>query len=171
MKTLATFAFCLALLAGSAPLRAEPRQAAAPEIEVVRAYWAVAGPPGDPCTDCPPLSGAVYDSRWRNRPVKYFATAELRNRGAKAIKSLEVDFVFTDPATGVEFLRYRVHSDRRVGRGKRVEFRRPVRDAKKEGGYTPALPDDATLARTNNTSPRLEFARVEYEDGSVWSRH
>ena len=170
MKRLAKFAFCLALLAGSVPPRAEAQQAPAPEIEIVRTYWAVAGPPGDPCTDCPPLSKTADDSRWRNRPVKYIATAELRNRGRQAVKSLEVDFVFTDPATGAELLRYRARSDRRIGPGKRVEIRRFVRDAKKEGGYTPALPDDATLARTDNTAPRLELARVEYADGSVWSR-
>ena len=170
MKALVQFTFCLALLAGSAPLRAESQQATAPAIEIVRTYWAVAGPPTDPCKDCPPLTEAAYQSRWRNRPVKYVAVAELRNRGAKAIRSVEVDFVFTDPATGAEFLRYRVHSDRRIGPGKRVKFRRSVRDAKKESGYTPALPDDATLTRTDNATPRLEFARVEYADGSVWSR-
>jgi hypothetical protein len=113
---------------------------------------------------------ANWDYRWRNRPVKYVALAELRNRGQRAVKSVDVEFVFTDRATGSEFLRYRVHSDRRIGPGKRVEIRRLVRDAKKESGYTPALPDDATLSRTENAGPRLELARVEYEDGSVWSR-
>lgn len=170
MRVFATFAFCLALLAGSAPLRAESRQAAAPEIEVVRTYWTVAGPPTDPCPECSSGLQANWDYRWRNRPVKYVAAAELRNRGKQAIKSVDVDFVFTDPATGAEFLRYRVHSDRRIGPGKRAEFRRLVRDVKKEKAYTPALPDDATLKRTDNTSPRLEVARVEYADGSVWSR-
>jgi hypothetical protein len=170
MRVLAAFAFSLALLAGSAPVRAQSLQATAPAIEVVRTYWAVAGPPTDPCPECSNGLQANSDYRWRNRPVKYVAIAELRNRGRQAIKSVDVDFVFTDPATGVEFLRYRVRSDRRIGPGKRVEFRRSVRDAKKEKAYTPTLPDDATLERTGNTSPRLEFARVEYEDGTVWSR-
>ena len=170
MKGLAKLAFCLALLAGSAPLRAESQQATAPEIEIVRTYWAVAGLPGQPCTDCPGLPKAAFDYRWRSRPVKYVAMAELRNRSKQAIRSVDVDFVFTDPATGVEFLRYRVHSDRRIGPGQRVKVGRSVRDAKKESGYRPALPDAATLSRTDNTTPRLEFARVEYADGSVWSR-
>jgi hypothetical protein len=170
MKALVKFAFGLALLAGSTPLRAESGQTTAPEIEIVKSYWGVHGPPADPCDNCPPLSGAAQDSMWRNRPVKYVAIAELRNRSAKTIKSLDVDFVFTDPATGVEYLRYRVHSERSIGRGKKVEVRRFVRDAKKENGYTPALPDEAILSRIGNTTPRLEFARIEYADGSVWNR-
>ena len=169
MRALAKLTFCLALLAGSVPLRAEAGQAPPPSIEVVRQYWAEAGLPEQPCTDCPDLPKAAFDYRWRSRPVKYVAFAHLRNRGRQAVRSIDLDFVFTD-AAGVEFLRYRVRSERRIGVGKRVEIRHYIRDAKKESGYTPALPDDATLRRADNTAERLEVARVEYEDGSVWTR-
>jgi hypothetical protein len=171
MRCLITLLFILALLAGSVPLRAESRQATTPEIEVVRHFWAETGPSGMvPCTECPGLPKAYSDNVWRSRPAKYVAWVELRNRNRQAIKSIDMDFVFNDPATGVEFLRYHVHSKRRIGSGKRVEIRHFVRDVKKESGYTPSLPDEATLRRTYGLQARLEFARIEYADGSVWSR-
>src|SRR5947209_2918486 len=108
MKRLSKPGFFFVVLAGSAA--AEP--ARPPQIELHRLIWVGAGYPScDTCLAEPQTSVAYYTRRFEKREFQWFALAKLRNLGPKAIKSIDLDFVFTNLVTKEEFLRYHMHSD------------------------------------------------------------
>jgi hypothetical protein len=169
MKSLGALMFCLALLVITAQAQTSASQTGQPNLELGRYMWAELGYPGGPCTDCAGLPQATLDYRWNSRPDKYIALVELRNRGSKAIKSIDLDFVFVDAVTNQEFLRYRVHSDRQIGPGQKREVRQVVRDVEREAdNYIPARPGKEILSRATSSQVKLAVTRIEYVDGSVW---
>ncbi len=160
-----------------------------PQLELHKILWVEAGYPS--CEICPiePQSAAAYYSRkFESREFKYFGLAKLRNTGSKTIKSMDLDFVFTDIATKQEFLRYRMHSDRQIKPGAEKDVSERVRDATFAGNnYSPIQPSQAILSRAvlawpvnapivDNGGRRptdllsLEVVRVVYSDGSVWQK-
>jgi len=187
MKRLSLLVFCLSLLAVEANAQNSTRPSLQPRLECRNYMWVEVGP-SDPCDLC--LTQTVIDyheRRWERRKIKYMALAKLLNQGSKAIKSIDLDFVFSDIASRKEFLRYRIHSDREIRPGQEKDIRHFVRDVKVEGGnFTPAQPDQNMLSRALEAIPpnlpveykgrfknstalvTLSIARVEYVDGTVW---
>ncbi|HZT60378.1 MAG TPA: hypothetical protein VFA21_17365 [Pyrinomonadaceae bacterium] len=105
-------------------------------------------------------SGVVFSvKRGTGYVFKYTARATVRNTGAKAIKSIEWDYVFTDPDGGKELRRYRLQSKQQV-----------------EPGATAALVKEVAISPDENTHhitagrQTVEITRVEFADGSVWRR-
>ena len=167
MKRLGALILPLTLLVVHAQAQTPTSRPVNTDLELGRHLWRELGLPGGPCSDC--SLQKVVDYRWNSRKYKYIALAELRNRGAKTIKAIDIDFVFIDAATGQEFLRYRVHSDRKIGPGQKREIRQLVRDVKKENNnYSPAMPPQNLISRAEFSELKLLVTRIEYVDGSVW---
>lgn len=92
----------------------------------------------------------VYgEGSWRAASVK------LTNTGAKGIKRVHFDFVFTYPQTGAEVLRLAVRSPKRLRAGQTRLFRKEVK-----GSKTNRRGDGARLS--------VEVKEIVYADGSVW---
>lgn len=170
MRRLSSLGVCLLALAVATGAQTAPAPQAALGVEVGKFMWAEVGLPGGVCDDCPGLPRAVFDYRWRSRKYKYLASAEVENNGPKVIKSIELDFVFTDAGTGRERLRYRVRSDLKIRPGQKKEARKLVRDVKAEGSnYSPANPSHELLSLTD-ARVKVVVNRIEYADGSLWQR-
>ncbi|MDX6383920.1 MAG: hypothetical protein QOK48_1493 [Blastocatellia bacterium] len=108
----------------------------------------------------------------KRRPVDTHPRVLLQNTGTKTIKAFDLDFVFLDPQTTVEFLRYRFHAKRTLKAGKVREFSQDVfqKVGDKRGNYTPGKPSIDLLLRTKDSVQKVRVQRIEYADGSVWER-
>ena len=85
------------------------------------------------------------------------ASVAVTNDGAKAVKSVRLDFVFTDPATGAEVNRIHHRSKKTL---------RPGETA----GTTKEVIGSARHRRGDGMEVSVEVTEVVYEDGSVWRR-
>lgn len=86
------------------------------------------------------------------------ASVSLTNTGARAVKTVRLEFVFTDPSTGAEVLRLRHRTTKKLKPGITKLIRKEVRASRrtKRG-------DDARLS--------VEVTEIVYADGTVWERH
>ncbi|HEY0170825.1 MAG TPA: hypothetical protein VGB98_07370 [Pyrinomonadaceae bacterium] len=88
----------------------------------------------------------------------------LRNDGARPVKAVEWDYVFTDAATGQELGRRRFAGGEKIGPGKKKEF----------AFFIPAPPTRTISADALDRKERVGLAEevvvigVLYEDGTVW---
>lgn len=115
---------------------------------------------------------AIYN---RGRPVKvdnrspfttYVYKAKVTNNDAKAIRAIDWDYVFYDPATAKEVARHQLKNNVKLQPGKSTEISRRT--------ATPPT----TVVDVNKTgkkikeqyAERVEIQRIEYADGSVWER-
>ena len=170
MRRLSSLGACLAALTLTVVAQHVPAPGSPPGVEIIKFMWAEVGYPGGSCDDCPGLPEKAVEYRWESRKYKYVALAEVLNGGAKAIKAVELDFVFADAATEREQLRYRVRSELKISPGQKKEVRKLVRDVKVEGSnYRPANPSRELLSLTASPA-KLVVMRVEYADGSIWQR-
>lgn len=88
---------------------------------------------------------------------KYTAKATLRNGGAKTIKAIFWDYVFTDAREQKELKRYKLQSKQQILPGETVLLVRDVvLDPK----------DEARHLTTGKQS--VEITKIEYTDGSIW---
>lgn len=85
------------------------------------------------------------------------ASVALTNDGAKTVKSVRLDFVFTDPATGAEVNRIHHRSKKRLRPGENALTQKEVLGSKRH-------------ARGDGMRLSVEVTEVVYEDGSVWRR-
>jgi hypothetical protein len=83
------------------------------------------------------------------------ASVALTNNGPKTVKSVRMDFVFTDPATGAEMNRIHHRSKKRLRPGESALTRKEVMGSKRH-------------RRGDGTEVSAEVTEVVYEDGSVW---
>jgi len=88
----------------------------------------------------------------------------LRNDGAKTIKSIDWDYCFVDPTTNQELARHQFTSDETIKPGKSKEIsvlylKPPVKTV-----------DVGSLKKKERSSfaGRIEIARLQFSDGSVW---
>lgn len=115
---------------------------------------------------------AIYD---RGRPVKidnrspfttYVYKAKVTNNDAKAIRAIEWDYVFYDPATEKEVGRHPLKNDVKLQPGKSTEISRRIASPP-----TPVVDIQKTAKKIKEQyAERVEIQRVEYADGSVWQR-
>jgi hypothetical protein len=168
MKCLFSF-FCFTILAVTTFAQNPSAPVAQPGVEFGRQRWTETGFPTALCGDCAGLPQAAMDYRWKNRELKYIAFAEVRNTGTKTIESLDLDFVFMDPLSLHEFLRYHVRADVKIKPGRMKEVRAFARDVKTESSnYQPENPSQQVLAKTLSSPLKLMVTRIRYTDGSVW---
>ena len=83
------------------------------------------------------------------------ASVALTNDGAKTVKSVRLDFVFTDPATGAEVNRIHHRSKKLLRLGQSVMTQKEVMSSKRH-------------ARGDGMAVSVEVTEVVYEDGSTW---
>ena len=104
-----------------------------------------------------------FSDRGRSWPVSItssggwrWASVELAYAGAKKIRRVHLDFVFTDPQTGAEVLRISMRTPKRLRAGQTRLFRKEV---------------NATETNRRGDGARLsvEIKEVVYADGSVWT--
>lgn len=88
---------------------------------------------------------------------KYKAQATFRNAGAKAVKAVEWDYVFSEPEGGKELKRYRLQSKQPIAAGATETLAKEVFIKPEENSR------HLTAGRQS-----VSVARVEYADGSVW---
>jgi len=111
---------------------------------------------------------AILEQQRRRSPPRYGFMYKLsvRNTGAKAIKSLDWDHVFFDPATETETGRHRFTGDEKIGSGKQREF----------SVFIPAPPsrtvsvDKLIKGERDSIGERVVIMLIKYADGSVWQR-
>jgi hypothetical protein len=90
----------------------------------------------------------------------------LQNNGARAVREVEWDYVFTDAATGQELGRHKFAGGEKIAPGKKREF----------SYFIPAPPTRTVSASALNRKEREGLAeqvivvRVIYDDGTVWQR-
>ena len=94
---------------------------------------------------------SASDGMWRGSFVR------VTNTGAVAVKSVRMEFVFTDPADGAEVLRVSHRSKKRLKPGDDYEYRKTVRR-------------NARTRRGDGARMSVELTEVVYADGTVWHR-
>ena len=112
---------------------------------------------------------AVLEAARRKGPPRYGFRYKLsvRNEGAKAVKELDWDYVFTDAATNEELGRHKFTSEGRVapGKGKDFSFFIPNPPTLRVSAY--ALDSKNERAGLNE---QVVLVRILYEDGTVWQK-
>jgi hypothetical protein len=90
----------------------------------------------------------------------------VHNDGAKAVKELDWDYVFTDAATGDEIGRHKFTSEGRVSPGKAREFSFfiPNPPTLRVSAYALDKNERASLGE------QIVLVRILYEDGTTWQR-
>lgn len=113
---------------------------------------------------------ALLEIARRKGPPRYGFRYKLsvKNDGAKAVKELDWDYVFTDSATGDELGRHKFTSEGRVPAGKSKEFSFFIPNP-------PTMRVSAYTLDSKNERAGLQeqvvVVRVLYEDGSVWRKN
>ena len=111
---------------------------------------------------------ALLEIARRKGPPRYGFRYKLsvRNEGAKAVREVDWDYVFTDASTHEELGRLKFTSDERVSPGKGREF----------SFFVPRPPTLRVSAYALDRKERdgldeqVVLVRVLYEDGTVWQR-
>lgn len=120
-----------------------------------------------------PASGEIHVRGGRSRdPVKCIARVTLQNTSTKTVKGFDLDYVFLDPQTDTEFLRYSFHSKDtlRPGKSRKVTQEIYQNAGRYRRRYSPLKPEADTLLRTKESLVKIVFKRVQYSDGSTWQR-
>lgn len=157
--------FLLAALAAVCGARAFDRDAPAPDVAVLSFEWKYAGydraetvkdnessASADPSTTYKITRGTLY-------VFKYTAKATMKNTGAKAIKSVSWDYVFTDEKERKELKRYRFQSKQQILPGETQALTVGI-------GLDPK--EKTRYITTGKQS--VEITKLEYADGSVWKK-
>jgi hypothetical protein len=157
------------LLAGvmvaSTAARTPDEGAAAPDVSVLSFDWKYAGyvraetVQGNESKSSTDNSTAVKLSRQTVYVFKYTAKATLKNTGARAIKNVSWEYIFTDAKEQKELKRYRFQSKQQILPGETQLLSRDVE----------LDPKDNTRHITTGKQS-VEITRIEYTDGSVWRK-
>jgi len=99
---------------------------------------------------------APSSSAGRARTLRH-ASVALTNDGTKTVKSVRLDFVFTDPSTGAEVNRIRHRSKKTLRPGESVTTKKEVIASPRH-------------RRGDGMKVSAELTEVVYADGSVWRR-
>ena len=90
---------------------------------------------------------------------KYTAKVVLKNTGAKMVKEVSWDYVFTNPESGKEVRRFKIQSRQQILPGQSETLAKDIGIAPEE--------DTRSL---NSAKQSVEVTRIEYADGSTWRR-
>jgi hypothetical protein len=112
---------------------------------------------------------ALLEIARRKGPPRYGFRYKLsvKNGGAKAVKELDWDYVFTDSVTGEVIGRHKFTSEGRVapGKGREFSFFIPNPPTLRVSAYALDKNERAGLQE------QVVLIRVLYEDGTVWQKH
>jgi len=111
---------------------------------------------------------SIIAAQHKSKPPRYafLYKASFRNRAERPTKTIDWDYVFTDPASGEEVGRHQFTSDEKIGPGK-------------QGGATVyiAAPPARTISvealnskERASVAGRVEVVRIVYADDTVWQR-
>ena len=112
---------------------------------------------------------ALIDRMRQQAPPRYgfMYKASVKNNSARAIKSIDWDYIFLDATTGAELGRHQFTSDERVGPGKSKELQVFI-----------SRPPTRTISvyalnnkERDGLDERIELVRIVYVDGTIWERH
>jgi hypothetical protein len=163
LKAALTSLLLVGLMVASLPAQAVDDSAAAPDVSVLSFDWKYAGyvraetVKGNESISSTDTSTAVKLSRKKIYVFKYTAKAALKNSGAKTVKIVSWDYVFTDAKEQKELKRYKLQSKQQILPGETQLLSRDVElDSK----------DNTRHITTGKQS--VEITRIEYTDGSVW---
>ncbi len=165
MKAALTSLLLAGLIIASLPAQALDDTAAAPDVSVLGFDWKYAGyvraetVKGNESISSTDTATALKMSRKTIYVFKYTAKATLKNTGAKTIKTVSWDYIFTDAKEQKELKRYRLQSKQQIPPG---EMQLLSRDVELD-------PKDNTRHITTGKQS-VEITRIEYTDGSVWRR-
>jgi len=90
---------------------------------------------------------------------KYTAKASLKNTGAKSIKAVSWDYVFTDKANQKEVKRFKIQSKQQIPPGETVTLLKDI-----------GLDPEEDTRQLGQSKQAVEITRIEYTDGSVWRK-
>jgi len=109
---------------------------------------------------------ARIETEARGPFTTYIYKAKVTNNDTKAIRAIEWDYVFYDPATEKEISRHALKNSLKLQPGKSAELSRrtanpptTVVDVQKTGKKI-----------KEQYAERVEIQRIEFADGSVWQR-
>lgn len=148
----------------STPAQTIDDGAAGPDVSVLSFDWKYAGyvrsetVKGNESISSTDTSTAVKLSRKTIYVFKYTAKATLKNAGAKTIKVVSWDYIFTDAKEQKELKRYRLQSKQQILPNETQLLSRDIE----------LDPKDNTRHMTGKQS--VEITKIEYTDGSVWRR-
>lgn len=163
MKAALTSLLLVALVVASLSAQALDDKAAAPDVSVLNFDWKYAGHvraetvKGNESISSTDTSTALKMSRKTIYVFKYTAKATLKNTGARTIKAVSWDYIFTDAKEQKELKRYRLQSKQQILPGETQLLTRDV-------GLDPK--DSARHIAIGKQS--IEITRIEYTDGTVW---
>jgi hypothetical protein len=108
----------------------------------------------------------VAATREKKGPPRYgfLYKVSVKNDGAKAVREIDWDYVFTDAATGEEVGRREFTSEEKIepGRKKELSFLVPSPPARTISVYSLNQKESASL------TGRVVLVRILYADGTVW---
>jgi hypothetical protein len=163
LKAALTSLLLVGLVVTSLPAQVLDESGAAPDVSVVSFDWKYAGYvraetiKGNESISSTDTSTAVKLSRKTIYVFKYTAKARLKNKGAKSIKAVWWDYIFTDAVERRELKRYKLQSKQQILPGETQLLSRDVE----------LDPKDNTRHITTGKQS-IEITRIEYTDGSVW---
>lgn len=164
MKAALTCLLLVGLVIASAARTLE-EDSASPDVAVLSFDWKYAGydraetVKGNESISNTDTSTSVKMSRKTIYVFKYTAKVIIKNKGAKTIKAVSWDYVFTDAKEQKELKRYNLQTKQQLLPG---EMRTLTRDV----GLDPK--DNTRHVMTGRQS--VEITKIEYTDGSVWRR-
>lgn len=114
-----------------------------------------------------PRPGRGLVSKWRRPLVDgYTYQTTIENRGAKTVKAVNWEYVFTDAINQSVLARHSFYSKARIAPGRR-------RNLSQFAAAPPTRIVNAKAVAQNPQQPFTEqvlITRIEYTDGSVWER-
>jgi hypothetical protein len=139
--------------------------AAPPDVSVINFEWKYAGyVRAEAVKQNESASGSDAStgykvSRKNIYVFKYAAIVKLKNAGAKTIKSVSWDYIFTDVKEQKELKRYSLQARQQI-----------------QPGATQTLTRDVSIDPKDNTrhittgKQSIEITKIEYMDGSAWKQ-
>jgi uncharacterized protein affecting Mg2+/Co2+ transport len=111
---------------------------------------------------------AIFEAARRKGPPRYGFRykVSIRNEGAKPVKELDWDYVFTDATTHEELGRHQFTSAERISPGKSKEFSFfiPTPPALRVSAY------DLGKKERDGLAEQVVIVHILYEDGTEWRR-
>lgn len=108
----------------------------------------------------------VVEVAKRDQFVSYVYKAKVTNTEAKAIRMIEWDYVFFEQADGAEVGRHLFKNRVKIQPGKSAEL--SLRTTSPPTYIVNVTKTDKKIKE--QYAERVEIRRIEYEDGSVWTR-
>jgi hypothetical protein len=113
--------------------------------------------------------GGGLPSSGRGTPFHCRAAITLKNSGSKAIRAVYLDYIFTDQATGEEFLRYQFRAKKWIEPSDTKTLRHDIyqKAGKNRRAFLPVKPSLEVVLRTQEAATVLVIRRIEYADGTA----